>query len=52
MNARVVVLASDNTRAVVDGKGDVTLIRAGQAFTLRRREVERLVKAISVRGPA
>lgn len=45
--ARVVVLASDDTRAVISANGDCILVRGSQAFSLRRREVERLVKAVT-----
>jgi len=47
VTARVVVLAVDDTRAIIDSKGDVTLVRGSQAFTLRRREVDKLVKAVT-----
>jgi len=49
VTARIVLLASDGTRAIVDEKGDVTLIRGALAFSLRHREADKLVKALATK---
>lgn len=50
MNARVVELAVDS-RAVIDERRDVTIIRGGMALGLRRREFEKLIRAYQEKQP-
>ena len=42
--ARVVELSTES-RVVIDQRGDCLIVHYGQAFTLKRREVEKFLRA-------